>query len=700
MSNSQNERPAFYEQQYIGAEDLNAAIDCDRVQNARHFLGAHTWGIAMGLQLREVLTPGSSDKYDVFIQPGYAWDGFGRPIVVLAPFKLSGDQFKYQGDGLVRVWLRYAETRTKGPRPGFEICDSADQTSRIQETFDVVIGELSYSDQHGKVTVGSKTFNARDILKELENSTVVLCDESVPCQTFPDLGDADTLPCDGSNPDDGKERSLTAWLVPLGYVKWQKGNNGGPGFFAKKADQEIKQHRSVRQYIGVVAENVYSADGVIRLRSRLQELSAGASATSPCDEGKLSVSSDVDMLYANDKLDIQDLVWVEGNLRAKGDIKLFGTKLQFQCEAGDLSDPSSVPLQIKRKEPNDQSGKDLQIVIGDKQEGKNRLTVGPLKDGDTVDGKLVVQDDGNVGVGTLTPKNTLDVSGGAVIGSKYAGVESAPTDGLLVQGNVGIGTTTPRNRVGIRGTGASEELISFEDSGGTTKWHINQKLGGNNPGLNFAETGVADGRLFIKAGGNVGIGTAKPDRGLTIENGTGANYMNVKDGIREILMGVDAAGGIVSVMSNDPLIFRAGGNNERMRITADGNVGIGTTAPAEKLDVRGEIKLGVNGELFATGSIASLRMIAGRVLSDGNSDLQSGAGFSSSRTSVGVYTVSFSTPFPSLPVVVATPEDPQGTDNSICIISILKDRFTACIRDIDSHNAEDDNFHFIAVGKR
>jgi len=75
--------------------------------------------------------------------------------------------------------------------------------------------------------------------------------------------------------------------------------------------------------------------------------------------------------------------------------------------------------------------------------------------------------------------------------------------------HLGIGTLTPRSAIGIRGTSSSEELISFEDAGGVTRWHVNQNAGGQ-PGLNFAETGVADGRLFLQPHGNVGIGTTTP----------------------------------------------------------------------------------------------------------------------------------------------------------------------------------------------
>ena len=58
---------------------------------------------------------------------------------------------------------------------------------------------------------------------------------------------------------------------------------------------------------------------------------------------------------------------------------------------------------------------------------------------------------GQVGIDTTSPVNALDVSGGAVIGTSYAGTDTAPTNGLLVQGNVGIGTSAPSNPLSVNG---------------------------------------------------------------------------------------------------------------------------------------------------------------------------------------------------------------------------------------------------------
>ena len=50
---------------------------------------------------------------------------------------------------------------------------------------------------------------------------------------------------------------------------------------------------------------------------------------------------------------------------------------------------------------------------------------------------------GNFAIGGVVPLNKLDVKGSVAIGSTYAGTNTAPANGLLVQGNVGFGTTSP-----------------------------------------------------------------------------------------------------------------------------------------------------------------------------------------------------------------------------------------------------------------
>jgi len=80
---------------------------------------------------------------------------------------------------------------------------------------------------------------------------------------------------------------------------------------------------------------------------------------------------------------------------------------------------------------------------------------------------------GNVGIGTTTPKNKLDVEGGAVIGATYSGTNTAPSNGLLVEGNVGIGTTTPQNKLNVVGNvNATSGFVVGANTGLTGNYSI------------------------------------------------------------------------------------------------------------------------------------------------------------------------------------------------------------------------------------
>jgi hypothetical protein len=106
---------------------------------------------------------------------------------------------------------------------------------------------------------------------------------------------------------------------------------------------------------------------------------------------------------------------------------------------------------------------------------------------------------------TAAQVGALAIDGGSLSGS------------LTVSGSLSVGAGASADRpLNIQAAGPSQELISFKNPAGQTIWHINQNLGGANSGLNVAETGVADGRLFIQSGGNVGIGTANPTTKLDV----------------------------------------------------------------------------------------------------------------------------------------------------------------------------------------
>jgi hypothetical protein len=148
-------------------------------------------------------------------------------------------------------------------------------------------------------------------------------------------------------------------------------------------------------------------------------------------------------------------------------------------------------------------------------------------------------------------------------------------------GKVGIGTTAPGSALHVSLPASSnpiraltidvESFANAENSRASYFLQVRDIQAAPPNGLTF---------FYIRGDGNVGIGTSTPDRSLTVGNTAGANYLNVKDGTREILMGVDSAGGIISVMTSHDLIFRTG-NGEKMRISAAGNVSMTGTIVQE-----------------------------------------------------------------------------------------------------------------------
>ena len=91
----------------------------------------------------------------------------------------------------------------------------------------------------------------------------------------------------------------------------------------------------------------------------------------------------------------------------------------------------------------------------------------------TVGGSTTVyfEGSGEVGIGTNTPANELDIEGSMAIGTSYSGSTAAPSNGLIVEGDSGFGTNSPEMRLQVTGgglcVGSNAQCNSDNDTEGT-----------------------------------------------------------------------------------------------------------------------------------------------------------------------------------------------------------------------------------------
>jgi hypothetical protein len=314
---------------------------------------------------------------------------------------------------------------------------------------------------------------------------------------------------------------------------------------------------------------------------------------------------------------------------------------------------------------------------------------------------VIVDSSGKVGIGTAAPAEALEVradgtatairfGGPFGTGSLYAGSGSVGinagdgTTGLSIDqtnknvsigANVGIGTVTPIAKLHVNGGPAFQHLRIDSSNSQGTWFNLNDT---DTDGRDWAliSTGSVNGegagkllirdnttpsvRMTFDTTGNVGIGTTSPTHLLHVSGGNNSTEGIYIEGDDTGLFIKDTGGSAseFKIFNNDGLgIYQVSGGagaGVRMQISeATGNVGIGTTSPASKLDVRGDVKLGSSGQYFAMGGDENLRIIRGIV--DNNGNVLYGSGYSVVRNSTGTYTVTFSPGFSDVPALLVTP---------------------------------------------
>jgi hypothetical protein len=265
---------------------------------------------------------------------------------------------------------------------------------------------------------------------------------------------------------------------------------------------------------------------------------------------------------------------------------------------------------------------------------------------------------GNLVVGPLTVDSTNNevtvgsgitlASGGTITASGFSGNGSGLTQvnsdqGSWVNGansNIHLAVSTDKVGIGVENPGTALEIFSTtgtqltirSDSRYSTIFAIDDagsSFFGNDRGdIRFTTGGDAtDGtgaseKMRILGNGNVGINTTAPGEKLHVngnfrlgsslnntvdddaehsiatagqltiksnDSGQNSSYVNLILQSGKTNPGKIVIGGGDTDLFRDIEFYTSGSSTERMRIHHDGNVGIGTSSPAEKLDVSGKV---------------------------------------------------------------------------------------------------------------
>ena len=230
--------------------------------------------------------------------------------------------------------------------------------------------------------------------------------------------------------------------------------------------------------------------------------------------------------------------------------------------------------------------------------------------------RMRITSGGSVGIGTTSPATKLSLGGynGARLPYINGTGNTFDANGITVPSSnnansaIGGGIDLTNNTYSV---GAYSPIISFSSLGVNSAynnsyagiWGVYQGVGGDS---NWGKGDLAFGtalafgineRMRITSAGIVGIGTASPssyysnqlvvyagsENGITIANSgtSGSQYLMFADGTS----GADRYRGYIEYAHTGDYMVLATASTERMRITSDGNVGIGTSSPISKLTV-------------------------------------------------------------------------------------------------------------------
>lgn len=193
---------------------------------------------------------------------------------------------------------------------------------------------------------------------------------------------------------------------------------------------------------------------------------------------------------------------------------------------------------------------------------------------------LTIKNDGKVGIGISNPSAKLSVSGDISFTSKIAYI---PHDDFDVSGN------------SVAHYGLSRIVLPGASIMGLSGFY----------GLKFFTEGKE--RISVLRDGKVGIGTTSPEYQMEVagdltigkegdsgelrfrrsSNGNPVGYLGVANTSNEFRLRMSSGSSYFTFWTNGP----TSGSNEKMRLDPEGQLGIGTSTPENKLHVHGKLRV-------------------------------------------------------------------------------------------------------------
>jgi hypothetical protein len=316
------------------------------------------------------------------------------------------------------------------------------------------------------------------------------------------------------------------------------------------------------------------------------------------------------------------------DLFTSGEVRWLGVQVGLEAEQQPRVLLVSVPYALKAGDAETLGGKPASAyMLSDSQSASTTSTTGVTSATNTAQsgasGKTQKGRKANASPLVACPSLTSD---GTATANSIALFTSACNieNSVITQvgGNVGIGTASPQTLLHLQ-----NGSLMLRDGGA---WPLTME---QSFGSVFVITNGGTNQMSFDYNGNLGVGTTSPLARVHIQNGS----LILRDGGAWPLTMEQGFGSIFTITN---------GGNKQLAFDYNGNLGIGTTAPAAKLDVKGNLNVvssasgGIALQVQATDLGSSNTAISG--LADGSNGSGVVGQANNGATASGVWGISSS----------------------------------------------------------